>query len=240
VRRRAPAAAGLAGAPGVRGRFTSIEAAAIAGILCAAGWSAALFGFRSVPSITAGDAEIASYYNDPDVGRKELLLLNVAVIATIAFVWFVGVIRGRLGEAEPRLLGTVFLGGALITAALVLVGFAALTAPAVLADARGRAPDPGSIATMRALATTTLAVCAPRFAALVMISTATLARATGALPRWLVLTTYAAGLVTLVVVTVSEPAPYVFPTWIALVSVVLLVRRPDGKLARASENAPEG
>ena len=67
---------------------------------------------------------------------------------------------------------------------------------------------------------------APRIATLVMLSTASLGRATNALPRWLVWLTYAVAIVELVNVTLSTPTIYVMPAWIALVSVVVLVRRP--------------
>ena len=67
---------------------------------------------------------------------------------------------------------------------------------------------------------------APRVAALVMFSTASLARATRALPPWLIVGTYVVGLGELVNVTIRTPSVYVFPAWIAVVSVVLLARRP--------------
>ena len=44
--------------------------------------------------------------------------------------------------------------------------------------------------------------------------------------EWLVLLTYAVGVYELVNVTIDTPSVYVVPAWIALVSVVLLVRRP--------------
>jgi hypothetical protein len=59
-----------------------------------------------------------------------------------------------------------------------------------------------------------------------MLSTATLSRATGALPRWLIVLSYVVGVAEFVNVTIAEPTVYVFPAWMALVSVVLLVRRP--------------
>jgi hypothetical protein len=37
----------------------------------------------------------------------------VLVVSTIAFLWFVGVVRGRIGDREPRLFGTVFFGSSL-------------------------------------------------------------------------------------------------------------------------------
>jgi hypothetical protein len=79
---------------------------------------------------------------------------------------------------------------------------------------------------MRAGAAVVLSVFAPRVATLVMFSTASLGRATGALPGWLVGLTYAVGLLAFVNVSIATPTVYAVPAWIALVSIVLLVRRP--------------
>ena len=78
----------------------------------------------------------------------------------------------------------------------------------------------------RAMAVVLLSVVAPRVATLVIFSTATLGRATGALPAWLIWLSYAIGIVEFVSFTVSAPTIYTFPAWIALVSVVMLIRRP--------------
>ena len=216
-----------------RTRLASVEAAAIAGIICAVGWSVGLGVLLRSPAAGASDAEIRGFYSGADVGRDAVVALNLIVFATIAFIWFVGVVRSRLGEQEPKLVGTVFLGGAILMAGLVFVGAAALAAPSVLVEAGGT-PDPGAASISRALAVTVLTVFAPRVATLVMLSTAALARRTRALPGWLIVLTYFVGLVEFVNVTISTPVVYVFPAWIALVSVVLLVRpRPQSGPASA-------
>lgn len=210
----------------VRRRLVSIEAAAIAGIVCAISWSLALRGLLRSPDIGASDAEIAEYYGDPSVGTSTLVWLQVLVVGTIAFLWFVGVIRGRIGAREPRLFGTVFLGASILLAALLFVGAALLSAPAVLLAVGDRMPDPDTVSVTRAGAAVVLSVFTPRIATLVMFSTASLGRATGALPKWLVWLTYVVGVVEFVNVSIATPTVYVKPAWVALVSVVLLVRRP--------------
>jgi hypothetical protein len=82
--------------------------------------------------VVRSDAEIVEYYSDSSVGTSAIVWLQVLVVATIAYLWFVGVIRGRLGDREPRLFGTVFLGASILLAALMFVGTALLAAPAVL------------------------------------------------------------------------------------------------------------
>ena len=216
----------LIGAGGARRRFASIQAAAIAGIICALGWSFALRGLLASPDIEAPDAEIIRFYSDPDTRPHAVLLLQVLVVATIAFLWFVGVVRGRLGEHEPKLFGTVFFGASILLAGVLFVGTALLAAPSVLVEVGQKVPDPGASSLTRAAAATMLSVFAPRIATLVMFSTASLGRSTGALPRWLVWLTYVVGVAEFVNITIARPTIYVVPAWIALVSIVLLVRRP--------------
>ena len=209
----------------LRRRFVSVEAAAIAGIVCAAGWSLSLRGLLASPGIGAPDEEIVRFYADPYNGRAAMAWLQVLVFSTIAFLWFVGVVRGRLGDREPKLFGTVFLGASIMLAGLVFVGASLLAAPSVLVAVGHKAPGPDAASLTRAGAAVVLSVFAPRIATLVMFSTASLGRATGALPRWLVWLTYGIGVAELVNVTVATPTIYLVPAWIALVSVVLLVRR---------------
>ena len=77
---------------------------------------------------------------------------------------------------------------------------------------------------IRSLAAVVLSVFAPRVAALFMFSTASLGRATGALPRWLVVVTHVVGIGLLLNVSIAESGIYFMPVWMVLVSVVLLVR----------------
>ena len=210
----------------IRHWMVSIEAAAIAGIVCAVGWSLALRGLLSAPALGAAVAEISAYYADSSNGTTAIFWLQVLVISTIAFLWFVGVVRRRLGDREPRLFGTVFFGSSLLLAAMLFVGTALLSAPAVLVAVGERTPDPAAVAVTRAAAAVVLSVFAPRITTLVMFSTASLGRATGALPNWLIWATYFIGVVEFINVNIATPIVYLMPAWIALVSIVLLVRRP--------------
>jgi hypothetical protein len=221
-----------------RVRVASVEAAAIAGLVCAAGWSIGLRGLLVTPSLDASREQITAFYTDPHAGHNALLLLQFIVIATLAFLWFVGVVRGRLGDAEPKLFGTAFLGGAVLLAGVVLMGTTALAAPSVLVEVGGRIPDPGAVGISRAMAVILLSVVAPRVAFMVVFATATLGRSTGALPRWVVWLSYVIGAAQLINVTVAAPTIYLFPAWIAIVSIVLLIRKPLRDTTAPQDGAP--
>lgn len=221
----------------LRRRFGSINAAAIAGIVCATGWSLSLAGLLAAPAVGAPDGEVDRFYADPSTATAALVWIQVLVVATIAFLWFVGVVRNRLGDREPKLFGTVFFGASILLAGMLFMGSSFLAAPAVLAGVGGRSPSPDSVALTRAAAAVVLSVFVPRIATLVMFSTASLARATGALPRWLIWLTYAVGVVEFVNVTVATATIYVVPAWIAVVSVVLLLRPPPHGFELEAESA---
>jgi hypothetical protein len=218
---------------GWRRSLRSIEAAAVAGIVAAIGWVYALLRLLQGPGVDASEAEITRFYANPDTGWDTLFVLQILVIATAGFLWFIGVIRNRVGQATATLFDTVFFGGGILYAALVFVGAAALAAPFMLADIGGMEVEAGSAALLRNFARVVLGVFASRVAALVVISTSTLGLRTGALPRWLVLVGYVTGVGILLNVTFFTPSVYAFPGWIAVVSLVLLIRRTPSHLQPA-------
>ena len=89
-----------------RMKLKTPRAAAIAGILFALLYGAGLVLIRlSVPADQAADSAWL------DTNSRSLALgLNLAPYAGIAFLWFIGVIRDRLGDLEDRFFATVFLG----------------------------------------------------------------------------------------------------------------------------------
>ena len=50
-----------------------------------------------------------------------VVALNLVPFAGIAFLWFVGVLRDRIGAREDRFFATVFLGSSLLFVAMMFV-----------------------------------------------------------------------------------------------------------------------
>ena len=75
-----------------------------------------------------------------------ILGVNLLTVSSIMFVWFVAVIRRRVGDRENRFFGTVFLGSALLVAGAWLTAGVLYAAPAVAARTFGVVPDAGSVA----------------------------------------------------------------------------------------------
>src|SRR5206468_9679483 len=61
-----------------------------------------------------------------DSTRRDLVLFGLALMpfAGIAFLWFVGVLRDRIGAAEDRFFATLFLGSGLLFIAMLFVAAA--------------------------------------------------------------------------------------------------------------------
>jgi hypothetical protein len=202
-------------------RFRTIEAAAVAGLVHSVLMVVALRMLLGLPDIYSSNEEIADFYGQSERVRGALPVI-VATLAVIALLWFVGVIRHRIGGLEPPFFSTVFFGGSILYAALMLVGVVALAAPAVLVEVAGRVPDPDVAAVTRSFGVTMLSGVVSRVQALVVLSTAALGRATRSLPVWLVLLSYLLGLGLLITVTFFSPGLYAFAGWVAIVSIVLL------------------
>jgi hypothetical protein len=209
-----------------RRRLRSVEAAAVAGLVHAILLSVALMLVLTPrPALDAADAEITASYSTESARYGLLTALNLAPLSVIALLWFIAVIRRRVGDREDKLFASVFLGSGLLFAGLLLIGFAVITAPAVVFETTGRAPDPDIVRMLWAVGRGTLNSEAPRLAAVFVLATSSLGRRSGAFPRWLVLLGLVFGLIMIANTTISDPIPWLFPVWVAVASITLLLRR---------------
>src|SRR3977135_395080 len=112
-------------------RLKTPKAAAIAGIA----FSALLFTiiwllWRSVPS----DPLDPGAWLATD-SKTVALALNLVPFAGVAFLWFIGVLRDRLGQQEDRFFATVFFGSALLFLAMLFAAAAITGAITLMASA---------------------------------------------------------------------------------------------------------
>ena len=204
-----------------RSRLRTPRAAAVAGIVF------------SVLLILALVLIIVAAPTDPtrtgewlsDSGRRGAmaLALNLVPFAGIAFLWFIGVVRDRVGEHEDRFFATVFLGSGLLFVAMLFVG-AAFAGGLITEIAGSTAARPGSdlLATGRVVTSVLLRVYAMRMAAVFMISTATITLRTRVVPTWIGIVGYVFAAVLLVSVGLTAWVTLLFPVWILLLSVDIL------------------
>lgn len=216
---------------GWRRWLRTVEAAAVFGIAFACLSAISLSMLFALPAITASDSKILAFYRKPGAESRALIALNLMVIAVIGFLWFIGVIRNRMGEREPKLFSTVFFGGGLLISAGLLFGTAVLAAPSIMLEVGDRVPDPGSASMTRAVGIAVLIGVVPKMQAVFMFSTGTLGLRTGILPRWLIIVSFVIGAGLLINISFFTTSVYAFPAWVALVSIVMLVRpHPPGQV----------
>jgi len=198
------------------------RAAAVAGIIFSGLLIAALVLLRI--SVPAHPAVPGAWLTDSRRRATVAIALNLIPFAGIAFLWFVGVVRDRIGEREDRFFATVFLGSALLFVAMLFVG--AAVAGGLIAGQTPSGPSAGgTLALGRHITTLLLNVYAMRMAAVFTLTTVTIARHTRIVARWLTV----AGLVIAVVLLVAAGTvawtELLFPAWILALSVDILVSR---------------
>lgn len=164
-----------------------------------------------------------------DAQRRSLIRLSLHLVpfAGIAFLWFIGVIRDQLGNVEDRLFSTVFLGSGLLFLAMLFVG--AVLSSGLLAMFAGPSVNADLFAYGRNATQTLISVYAMRMAAVFTISVSTVGLRTSAMPRWVSYIGYLVALILLVAAGEHRWFQLLFPAWVLLVSVVILVTRPPSR-----------
>ena len=158
--------------------------------------------------------------------------------AVIAFLWFVAVIRDRLGEQEDQFFATVFFGSSLLFLAMVCVSMAIAGGILVVANsATDENLNEDAITFGRAVMLQISNVYALRMAAVFMISIATIWLRTRLMPRWLVLATYILALLLLVVFSFSLWVTLIFPAWVFVISVLILVINVQSSRHRSHQSS---
>lgn len=205
-----------------RTAIKSPRAAAVAGIVFSVLLVVALALVRSVTPSDPNDA--GDWLADGSRRRAVVVALNLLPFAGIAFLWFIGVVRDRIGEGEDRFFATVFLGSGLLFVAMMLSAAAVGGGLLFTADDNAvAASQPGVWAFGRRVTHTLLNVYAMRMAAVFITATTTLAIRLRVIPRWLAVVGYFTAAALLLTVGLIPWLELLFPAWVFVVSVYILV-----------------
>jgi hypothetical protein len=202
--------------------FRTPRAAGIAGVLFAVlfGTAVVLVGI----SEPADPSEVQSWLSDPHKRGLVSVALNLVPFAGIAFLWFVGVIRDRVGAREDRLFATVFLGSGLLFVSMMFV--ASAVAASVIATPVPTAGDSSSSGVWglgREVTFTLLNVYATRMGGVFILSTTGIGRRTNVIPTWLTAVGIFAGVALLIGSGSSLWVDLILPAWALLLSVDILL-----------------
>ena len=175
-------------------------------------------------AVPANPADAGDWLADVLSRNRVLLALNLIPFTGIAFLWFMAVLRNRIGLREDRFFSTIFLGSGYLFVAMLFVatGFAR-----GLIDTFGdRASLPGEEATFRAGRDTVHALMntfGMRMAAVFMFVTSTIGLRTAVFSKWVACTGFVLGLVLLLAISDFAWVALLFPGWALLVSLWILV-----------------
>lgn len=159
------------------------------------------------------------------------LALYLLPFAGIAFLWFMAVVRSRLGDLEDRFFVTVFLGSGLLYIAMTFIsGAMASGFIRILLDDPGGLLQRGFYAIGRAEIYQTTDVYGIKMAGVFMFSTSTIMLRTAIVPRWIPILGYGLGAVLLLSIGFTVWVSLVFPLWVFLVSAAILFEKQPEQL----------
>ncbi len=151
------------------------------------------------------------------------MLLAITPFAGIAFLWFTGVIRDRLGAREDQFFATIYLGSSIIIVALMFIWsatagaiFGTLIAPSF------ELADDVIIFGFRFM-NEIIGNYMLRMAGVYMTAIGTAWTMTGVMPRWLSVVTFIVAIGFLFFASAIREARFLFPGWVFVVSVYSLV-----------------
>ena len=219
----------------IRNRLKTPKAAAIAGILFSILLiTSQLLVWISIPA-NVGEAALEVISQS----KRISLALNLLPFAGIAFLWFIAVVRDRLGAMEDRFFATVFLGSGLLYIAMTFTS-AALAGGLirVLSSSPEILQQTGAYSLSRAQIYQTMNVYGIKMAGVFMFSTSTILLRTRIVRRWIPYLGCALGVILLLSFGIIVWVPLVFPVWVFLVSAVILLENRSRVATASGDEAP--
>lgn len=200
-------------------RVRNPASAAVAGIIFSLILLVVLVQFHT--AVPAGRPS-TDWLDDPSRRGGVQSAVTLLPFAGIAFLWFIGVIRTRLGAREDKLFATVFLGSGLLFVALLFITGAILATLLALYE-RGIPVGADSLVLLVVFTKALMGMFGARMAAVFTISVCSVGLRTGVLPKWLAALGYLAGVLLLLSPPLTNWTQLLFPTWVLLFSGHILV-----------------
>jgi hypothetical protein len=215
---------------------------AVSGIVFAGLFVASLVLVRQAPGIAAPDRVYADFYT---VGKGNVLVtagLYIVPFAGITYLWHMSATR-TLIESLPGSSSEVArwlqLASGVLFVCMLFTGTAAVGAVALLTVFSDTPlPSPEVARTLTGAGYGMVFVFGVRAAGMYMITTTTLTRRRGLLPRWVAVVGYLGATFLLVSTTFHPATLLVFPGWVLLLSVVLLVAAGRSRASAVPAPAP--
>jgi hypothetical protein len=202
--------------------------AALSAVVFAALFTAALVLIDKIPGLSAPDSAYQAFYTAGSSGVVVTVGLYLVPFAGIAFLWFTMAFRALL-DNPSRLTGGLHLASAVAFLSLLFAGTATAGAVALMLHLTSVPAPPVSVGrALTGVGYGLVFVYGVRMAGMFVITTTTLARRAGLMPRWLAVLSYVMAAFLLVTTTTQPATLLVLPAWALLMGVVLFLstRRP--------------
>jgi len=199
------------------------RAAAIAGIVFALLFAVVVVAFRlAVPASPSAAGSVLTSSFQRNVVHTAL---NLVPFCGVAFLWFMGVIRSQIGDAEDKFFSTIYLGSGLLFVAMLFV--VAAIGGGLLSEA-GRQHGAISLDVWNFARPTTYSLVTNfgvRMAGVFIISTSAIGFRVGLIAhRWFARIGFLIGVFLVLVASAVPWIELLFPAWVLYMSVDLLVR----------------
>ena len=201
-------------------RLVTPRAAAIAGILFAVLFATSYtLILQATPKL---DADTGAWMASQS--ESVALAMSLVPFAGIAFIWFMAVVRDRLGHLEDQFFSTLFFGSGLLYLAMIFTASALFGGLVYLGKEHPQLIiDSGLYAAIRGMIYQIIHEYAIRMAGMFMLVLGTIWFRTVIMPRWLVVLTYLCALILLLSIGYSQWIMMVFPAWVLMISIYILI-----------------
>lgn len=194
---------------------------AISGMIFASLFVASLVLVRI--AVPADPKESGAWLADLTFRSWVRFALNLIPFTGLAFLWFMGVLRNRIGGREDRFFATVFLGSGLLFVAMLFVAAAVSQGLLDAFDTDDRLPAQSpTYAACRSMVYALMNTFGVKMAAVFIIVSSVIGFRTGIFPRLMGFVGLAIALVMLLTITNFAWIALLFPSWVLLVSLYIL------------------
>lgn len=173
-------------------------------------------------AIPTDPAHLGTWITNAASRSSVAFAMNLIPFAGIAFLWFIGVIRNRLGDREDKFFATVFLGSGLLLVGILFTA-AAVMGSALFVYSESPAFSQDTLRIALVLASTLLVTLGARMAAVFTLSVTMIGLRTGLVPRWLSVIGVACAAALLLTPPAPELTQLLFPLWVLILSGHILV-----------------
>ncbi len=195
------------------------------GALFAILFIASLWLLRSAPHPNEADQQFIDFYSS-DARRKIMLVgLYVLPFSAVAFIWFIASLRqwvARSAHRGSQMIGTVQLVSGMAFITLALASAAASTMPAALVEIGYDTVDADMARDFPLYGNALLLVFGVRMAAMFVMTTANIGRASGYMPRWFSIVSIIVAAVLFLSYSLTVWLAVVFPAWVFALGLLII------------------